>query len=380
MPFDPLDPSQPLPQPVQRTFTNPERALGAAIFCYTLDERDALPMEWRREGATIVYVDRDWGAEGPPTPPEGGWRGDPLPDEAPLPDPDERPEMPFAPGAYFRLQNGRSNDNWVYFGGGGGESRYSNPGTGVTVGGAPAGSVFENATHNEVFDAQFRAVFNAGIQITDLAGAGIEEFGGQFIFEKGTSVTVTAIGAMNVGAGSITSRAVLVNGVLYNSPVANAFAALDPTPRTAVTSYTATMHYLTNLNASGTRTSAARTLTPYALTFFGVVNSLTPSESQLKAFGGHLWGPAGRSMAFGANAALAQRAAFAEPQDLGGVRQIKDTSGFIYYDVAAAEGSNSFSRVAVSYTLPDGRQEPYWLFVKKTPAGNGTPFTYLLLR
>ncbi|HYE76773.1 MAG TPA: hypothetical protein VEI97_02195 [bacterium] len=380
---DDLDPSAPRQNPVQLPYAKSERVRGGMIHCYSLAERDAIPREWREEGTTIAFVDGVFPGGEPPVP-EGGWRGQPNPadPEAPLPDPDEREAKPAAPGQHYRLQNGITNDCWVPFGGGG-EGTYTGT-VYAAVNGAYVGMEFVNAPYSFVFDTMFSLAFTAGATITNIAGNGgafgIKAHGGNWIFEKGVTVTVTGVtGSYSVVAGTINARSLEANGVVLDpGPTTNAWTVADG-PRSVATTYVAKMTATnTASGVASARSSAPRTLTPYAPCYYRVVTSSSPGEATMKGGVKFLEGPqAVIVLMFSSNAAAGERAGASFPLSLGGVSKITDEGGAnVYFDRNTDPANNAFNRTLGSYTLLDGTLEPMENFALRTAAGNGSSFTY----
>lgn len=383
-PEDDFDPSRPKPNPVQLPYAKSERVKGGTVKCATIAERDAIPLEWREEGTTLAFVDNDWGTMTPPEVPEGGWFGqpDPADPDAPLPNPDERDVAPAPPGGYYVLRDGITNECWVPFGGGGGLGTYTNPGTETQVGGCPVGTVFENTPIQEVLDRQFQGVFGATATITALTGAGITPYGqNQAIYVKGTTVEVTVVGSYTVKAGTFTSRRLEadLDDDPFANPGGNSFTEEDPTPRTTAVEYVASATYVRNVGGgTGSVTSTPFKLTPYALSYYGVVvNPPASGAAPAGAMTAVHWGPAGsRSFGVTGQASLGQRTCLEVPVALGTVKKIKDASGFVYYDSAVDPAVNSFTRTLITRPIADGSQEPYQQLLKKTPAGAGTIFFF----
>lgn len=128
-----------------------------------------------------------------------------------------------------------------------------------------------------------------------------------------------------------------------------------PTPTTDTTTFKAVVTYTKSSDTTADVTKTA-SINFYYNKFYGVVNSLTPTEAAVEALTAALATGKGGTYSFTASAA---RIAYAYPSSLGALTQIKDGSGFSLFD--------SFTRTTETYTQ-NGTAVSYYLYVLTDPA------------
>ena len=178
------------------------------------------------------------------------------------------------------------------------------------------------------------------------------------VFEKGTTAAIDVRAEITPNdETNITGRRISKTGRVWEFTTGLIFTANDNV--NAQTAYSAEF----TGTVSGTRTASA-TIFPVAPSYHGVVNSLTPTENEIKGLTKQIWAKRDRLIGFNA---INQRATFAEPASFG-IRAIYDQNGF--------PEDSSFNRTQSTFTLADGTTELMNVYVKKIAAGNGSTFYY----
>lgn len=181
---------------------------------------------------------------------------------------------------------------------------------------------------------------------------------------KATSVTITPNFKQN-DAGSVSKYALYKNGTeIFNNTTVSAYTDSATINHNGSISYSATATYgdgpikntllgipYPNTSVKAGNVSASGTIRAYALSYYGVINSLTITENDISSLSSRL----SSSKSYTYTVSLSeQRIVYMYPQTFGTLTSIKDANNFDYI--------NSYTRTTLSYNGVD-----YYVYILTDP-------------
>lgn len=181
---------------------------------------------------------------------------------------------------------------------------------------------------------------------------------------KATSVTITPNFKQN-DAGSVSKYVLYKNGIeIFNNTTVSAYTDSATINHNGSISYSATATYgdgpikntllgipYPNTSIKAGSVSASGIIRAYALSYYGIINSSTITESDISSLSSRL--SSSKSYTYTVNLAE-QRIIYMYPQSFGTLTSIKDTNNFDYI--------NSYTRTTLSYNGVD-----YYVYILTDP-------------